>query len=54
MIARAKTNPVENLFIFDLTTKEVTQVTHFNDQYKNPHLSYPRWSPDGKKILFGG
>ena len=53
-VADSEENPVENLFIFDLTTKEVTQITHFNNQYRNPEITYPRWSPDGKKILFGG
>lgn len=35
-----------NIFILDLDTKEITQVTH------SLFAGYPSWSPDGENILF--
>ena len=44
-----------NLWIYDFSTGELEQISNFpGDDYGIIDVYYPRWSPDGQKILFGG
>jgi len=45
----AETNRWGELFVFDLRTKTVSQITTHNT---NENFLRPRWSPDGQKLVF--
>jgi Tol biopolymer transport system component len=42
----------QNVFVYDLSTKRLNNITKYSWDNRDPAVSDARWSPDGKEIVF--